>query len=81
MGHYDEYYEERDRSMREYRQKQVEESVSEIKKEIINALSNEYDFKGYKVNLVEGLACCRVYKFNENALEYLLTEIVKELHK
>ena len=41
MGHYDEEYEERDRRMREYRQKQVEESVSEIKKEIINGLSNE----------------------------------------
>ena len=82
MGsHYDEYYEERAREDRADYYKQIEKNVSEIQKEITNGLPKEYDFKGYKVNLVRALAACRVNKSNEVAIVNLLNEIVKELHK
>ena len=77
MGHYDEHYEEQDRISSAYNQKRIEEKSSEI----IKNLSDDISFKGYHPNLVEKLAACRVHKFNEVALDNLLTEIVKHLHK
>ncbi|NBO87371.1 MAG: hypothetical protein EBV00_04390 [Burkholderiaceae bacterium] len=86
MGsHYDEYYEERDREIANdyYRRKykEIQEEISKIRIEIIKDLPEDISFKGYYPNLVEKLASCRAYKFKEDALDILLTEIVKELHK
>ena len=81
MGHYDEHYEEQDRISSAYNQKRIEEKSSEIRIEIIKNLPDDISFKGYYPNLVEKLAACRVHKFNEVALDNLLTEIVKHLHK
>ena len=60
---------------------QIREEASKVRTEITKSLPKNIDFKGYHPELVDKLAACRVYRFRENELNELLTEIVKQLHR
>ena len=81
MGHYDDYYEEQGRIDAADKNNQIKAEVSKIRIEIVKSLPLDTSFKGYYAELVDKLATCRVYQFEKNELNELLTEIVKHLHR
>jgi hypothetical protein len=85
MGHYSENYEERDRKHNKinaaYKNREIEEEISNIRSEFLESIPKDAYSKGWRSDLVEKLAACRVHRFREDELNELLTEIVKYLHK